>query len=59
MASLTHYVVLAQDRVEATVFARSNAFQAAELREGSGSIDIPELGIAIPLVDLYRDVPIG
>jgi Uma2 family endonuclease len=57
IASLTHYVVLAQDRVEATVFARSNGFIAQALGS-AGRIEIAELGLVLPLADLYRDVPI-
>src|SRR5687767_6972401 len=58
IASLTHYVVLAQDRVEATVFARSSDFVAQKLADLGAWIEIAELGVVLPLADLYRDVPI-
>jgi Uma2 family endonuclease len=58
IAKLAHYVVLAQDRVEATVFARSNDFVAQKLADIRARIEIAELGVVLPLVDLYRDVPI-
>jgi Uma2 family endonuclease len=56
--SLTHYVVLAQDRREATVFARSNGFEPEVLNGAETSIEIKPLGVFIPLADIYRDVPL-
>ena len=58
IASLTHYVVLAQDRVEATVVARSNDFVAQKLGDVTARIEIAELGVILPLADFYCDVPI-
>ena len=57
--SLTHYIVLAQDRREASVFARSNAFEPQILKAKSAKIEIEPLGVSIPLADIYRDVPLG
>jgi len=57
--SLTHYVVLAQDRREATIFARSEAFEPQVLKLESARLEIESLGVAIPLADIYRDVPLG
>lgn len=56
--SLTHYIVLAQDRREATVFARSEAFEPRVLKAASAKIEIAPLGISLPLADIYRDVPL-
>ena len=56
---LTHYVVLAQDRREATMFSRSNDFSPLSLKSAGAKIEIEPLGIAIPLADIYRDVPLG
>ena len=58
IARLTHYVVLAQDRLEATVFARSNDFVAQTLGDVTARLEIADLGVVLPLADLYRDVPI-
>ena len=57
--SLTHYVVLAQDRREATVFARENEFQPLVLTAAKAKLEIAPLGVSIPLADIYRDVPLG
>jgi Uma2 family endonuclease len=55
--SLSHYIVLAQDRQEATVFARAEGFSQQRLT--SGIITIEALGISLPLDEIYRDVPLG
>ena len=57
--SLTHYVVLAQDRMEATVFARTEDFAPKALTAPTDGIDLAPLGVALPLADIYRDVPLG
>jgi Uma2 family endonuclease len=56
--SLTHYVVLAQDRREATVFARSEAFEPRVLTAADAAIEIAPLRVSIPLGEIYRDVPL-
>jgi Uma2 family endonuclease len=54
MPRLTHYIVLAQDRREATVFARDEDFAPRKLT--SGTIELEQLGVRLPLEELYRDV---
>jgi Uma2 family endonuclease len=54
--SLTHYIVLAQDRREATVFARSNSFEPKVLKTANAKIDLAPLGVALALADIYRNV---
>jgi Uma2 family endonuclease len=56
VVSLTHYIVLAQDRREATIFARSAEFKPK--RVSAGSIEIAPLGISLSIADLYRGVPL-
>lgn len=55
--SLTDYVVLAQDRPEATVFARSNGFNPRNLKGARARIDIETLGVSILLAEIHRDLP--
>ena len=55
--SLTHYVVVAQDRPEATVFARSNGFNPRNLKGARAKIDIETLGVSILLAEIHRDLP--
>ncbi len=56
--SLTHYIVLAQDRCEAAVFARTEGFQQRTLTEPTARIDIAALGVSLSLAEIYRDVPL-
>ena len=57
--SLSHYVVLAQDRLEATVFARAEALAPTTFAEANDRIEIAPLGISLSLAEIYRDVPLG
>ena len=54
LASLTHYVVIAQDSVEVVVFARGSGFAEQRLRSLDDSLELPELGISLPLAEIYR-----
>ena len=55
LPSLMHYVVIAQDAVEAFVFSRANGFAEQWLTGADASIDLPGLGINVKLRDLYHD----
>ena len=59
LASLTHYVVIAQDAVEVVVFARDNAFAEKRLRSLNDSVEVPALGISLPLAEIYRGTGLG
>jgi len=54
LASLTHYVVIAQDAVEVVVFARDNGFAEKRLRSLNDTVDVPALGISLLLAEIYR-----
>jgi Uma2 family endonuclease len=55
LPSLTHYVVIAQDAVEVVVFARDAGFAERRLRSLADSLELPALGISLPLAEIYRD----
>ena len=55
LPSLTHYVVIAQDAVEVVVFARDAGFAERRLRSLGDSLELPALGISLPLAEIYRD----
>lgn len=55
LPSLTHYVVIAQDAVDVVVFARGIGFNEHRLVSLRESIDLFELGILLPLSEIYRD----
>jgi Uma2 family endonuclease len=54
LVSLTHYVVIAQDAVEVVVFARDNGFAERRLRSLNDLVEVPALGISLPLAEIYR-----
>ncbi len=54
-ASIRRYVILEQDSVGATVFARGdNGWYGFALGEGD-VLDLPEIGVSLTLADLYVD----
>ena len=59
LASLTHYVVIAQDAVEVVVFARDKGFAEKRLRSLNDSVEVPELGISLPLAEICRGTGLG
>ncbi len=56
LASLTHYVVIAQDTVEVVVFARDAGFAERRLRSMEDVLALPSLGITLSLSEIYRDL---
>ena len=59
LASLTHYIVIAQDAVEVVVFARDEGFAERRLRSIDEAIELRLLGISLPLSEIYRDTGLG
>ncbi len=57
LPGLRRYVLLEQGRMAATVLERSEGGWS-EAGVSSGTLDLPELGIALPLAALYRGVGI-
>jgi Uma2 family endonuclease len=55
LPSLTHYVVIAQDAADVVVFAREAGFSERHPRSLNESLEIPALGISLPLAEIYRD----
>lgn len=55
LPSLTHYVVIAQDAVDIVVFARETGFAERRLRSRDQSLELPALGVSLPLAEIYRD----
>ena len=55
LPSLTHYVVIAQDAVEVTVFARDDDFAERRIRSLNERIELRSLGISLPVAEIYRD----
>jgi Uma2 family endonuclease len=55
LASLTHYVVVAQDSLDVVVFARDLGFEERRLDAIDHVLNLPSLGVALALSDFYRD----
>jgi Uma2 family endonuclease len=55
LASLTHYIVISQDAVEAVVFARDDGFKGRRFRSLDEAIELRTLGVSLPMAEIYRD----
>jgi phosphoribosylaminoimidazole-succinocarboxamide synthase len=55
LPSLTHYIVIAQDAVDVVVFARETGFAERHYRSLADTLELPSLGISLPLSEIYRD----
>jgi len=56
--SVKRYVILEQDRVAATVFARSNGDWIGHVLTDSAVLSMPEIGTELPLAELYEGIPL-
>jgi Uma2 family endonuclease len=54
--SIQRYVLLDQDRQRATVFARVDTDWIGHIVSGDATLEMPEIGIGVPLADLYEGV---
>ncbi len=54
--SIERYVILVQDRQQATVFARVGSDWVGHIVSGDAVLEMPEIGITVPLAELYEGV---
>ena len=54
--SIQRYVILEQSAQAATVFTRMHGVWASIVLEGDVALDMPEIGVSVPLAELYQDV---
>ena len=58
--SVTQYIILQQARVGAMVFSRKGEDWLSELlTDESAVLDLPQIGVKIPLAELYADLDLG
>lgn len=57
--SVKRYVILSQDRQQATVFQRVGDEWVGRIASAGSVLAMPEIDIEIPLNELYRDVDFG
>ena len=55
-ASIRRYVIVEQDRIAATVFVRDGDRMMVETVARGDTLTMPEIGVEIPVNDLYRGV---
>ena len=55
-ASIVRYVILEPAAIAATIFTHTAGVWAATVVEGAVVLDMPEIGITLPLAELYQDV---
>ena len=53
LPSVRHYVMLEQDQAVATVITRTSAGWSLQVHDIRGRIDLPEIGIGLPIAELY------
>jgi Uma2 family endonuclease len=58
-ASIQRYVILEQDSIAATVFARQGADWIAHALTGGDVLRMPEIEVELPITDIYADVPLA
>ncbi len=59
IASVTHYVMLEQDEIAATVLERSGENWISSLLGATDTLLLPDLGIEIPLAELYEGLDLS
>jgi Uma2 family endonuclease len=59
LPSLMYYVVIAQDAVEVVVHARASNFAEQRLESLAATLDLPALGISLPLAEIYEDTDLS
>jgi Uma2 family endonuclease len=53
--SVMAYVLLAQDRPFVTILRRHAGWELEELEGTAAMLELPEIGVAVPLLELYPD----
>jgi Uma2 family endonuclease len=55
--SVQYYIILQQTRMAAIVFSRKGPdWVSALLTDGAAAIELPDIGVSIPLAELYADL---
>jgi Uma2 family endonuclease len=59
LLSVMYYVVVAQDAIEVVVYARASKFAEQRLESLDATLDLPSLGISLPLAEIYQDAGVS
>jgi Uma2 family endonuclease len=55
LASLQHYIVIAQDAVEVVAYDRSSGFAERRLETIGATLELPAIAALVPLAEIYQD----
>lgn len=55
LPSVSAYVVIAQDTIEIVVYERGTGFAERRIESADAVLDLPSIGVTLPLADIYRD----
>ena len=59
LATVMYYVVIAQDTIEVVVYARASNFAEQRLESPTATLDLPALGLSLPLAEIYQDTDLS
>ena len=59
LPTLQHYVVIAQDDVDVIAFDRATGFSERRLESIDAALDLPALGLSLPLRDIYENTGVS
>jgi Uma2 family endonuclease len=54
-----HYVTVSLKAVEVTLHSRRAGWEGEPLESLGDRLDLPAIGVAVPLAEIYRDTPLG
>jgi Uma2 family endonuclease len=57
--SIQRYMILEQTQAAAVVFSRKGEDWVSEIVTGEGLLSMPEIGVAVPLTELYADIDLS
>lgn len=59
LPTLQHYVIIAQDDLDVTVYDRSTNFAERRMETRDAALDLPALGLSLPLRDIYENTGVS
>jgi Uma2 family endonuclease len=57
--SIQRYVILEQDAIAAMVFVRTGGHLVVEALTAGDTLDMPEIGVTVPIAEFYADVELA
>jgi hypothetical protein len=54
-----HYVTVEQTRVHVDCYDRTNGWQLRTIKDVGGALELPAVGVSMPLAEIYWDTPLA